>query len=97
MVASIAILVAFWLSGRLAGQLSLNLLGIDRGAYLEAFAQEGRSTQESLLRRIEDNPSVAKRFLYEIAMLGAITWGVQVVYVIVGATVEWVGARERSV
>lgn len=98
-VASIAILAAFWVSGRLAGQLSLSLLGIDRDAYLQALAQEGRSTQASLRRRIEDDPSVARRFLVEIAMLGAVTRGVQLVAVdaIVGATVEWVEVRERSV
>lgn len=98
-VGSIAILAAILVSGEMAGRLSLHLLGIDRGAYLEAFAQEGRSTHESLLRRIEDDPSTARRFLYELATLGVITWGIQVaaVYFIVGATIEWAGARQRRV
>lgn len=98
-VASIAICAAILLSGEVAGRLSLHLLGIDRAAYLEAFAQEGRSTQDSLLRRIEDDPSVARRFLYEVAMLGVTTWVIQVAatYLIVGATLEWVAARERRV
>ena len=96
-VASIAILVAILVSGEMAGWLSLHLVGIDRGAYLEAFAQEGRSIHGSLLRRMEDDPSVARHFLQEMAMLGVITWGIQVVavYFIVGATLEWAGARDR--
>jgi len=97
-VASSAIVVAILLSGEVVGLLSLHLLGIDRTAYLDAFAQEGRSTHDSLLRRIEDDPSVARRFLHDVATLGLMTWVVQVtaVYVIVGATLEWVASPARG-